>query len=173
MSYWKNVEQCKEEFLRATVSHTSTYMGKAIIINLLDGKSLSQFAIKADASEFHCHVQWKWINETILCTGWPKSKFANSNGCNSLDKHFWPHVGKAKMCLAGVSLFWFFSCLFTIFSCLFTIFKINVHLSNAFWLYQHRVRNAYFQRYNQKKFYILIWVTLYVGHSGIFRDFSR
>ena len=31
----------------------------------------------------------------------------------------------------------------------------------TFWLYQHRVRNAYFQRCSQNKFQILIWVTLY------------
>ena len=37
-------------------------------------------------------------------TGWPKSKFANSNGYNFVNMHFWPHVGKAKMCLGVVSL---------------------------------------------------------------------
>ena len=36
--------------------------------------------------------------------------------------HFWPYIGKSKMCLGVVSSF-FFSCLFTIFSCLFTIFS--------------------------------------------------
>ena len=40
----------------------------------------------------------------MVRTGWPKSKFANSNGYNSVNMHFWPHVGKAKMCLGVVSL---------------------------------------------------------------------
>ena len=48
-------------------------------------------------------------NSTYLCTyistGWPKSKFAISNGYNSEDTHFWPHVGKAKMCFGGLHLF--------------------------------------------------------------------
>ena len=51
----------------------------------------------------------------VPCTGWPKSKFAISNGYTSINMHFWPHVGKAKMCFGGLHLFSFFSCLFTIF----------------------------------------------------------
>ena len=35
-----------------------------------------------------------------------------------------------------------FENLFIFFSCLFTIFLKNYHPSNAFWLYQHRVKNA-------------------------------
>ena len=31
--------------------------------------------------------------------------------------------------------------------------KINFHLSNTFWLYKHRVRNAYFPSYSQNKFW--------------------
>ena len=40
----------------------------------------------------------------VIHTGWPKSKFTNSNGyiCSSENKHFWSHVGKAKMCLKGL-----------------------------------------------------------------------
>ena len=30
---------------------------------------------------------------------------------------------------------------------MFTIFKINARLSNAFWLYQHRVKNTWFLSY--------------------------
>ena len=33
--------------------------------------------------------------------GWPKSKVATSNGCDSESKHFWPYVGKVKMGLRG------------------------------------------------------------------------
>ena len=32
-------------------------------------------------------------------------------------------------------------------SCLFTIFKINIHLQNTFWSYQHGVKYAYFHSY--------------------------
>ena len=53
-----------------------------------------------------------------------------------------------------------FENLFTFFSCLFTIFQKNLHLSNTFWFYQHRVRNAQFQRQSKLKKQILIWVTL-------------
>ena len=38
-------------------------------------------------------------------TGWPKSIFEMSFGYNSETMHFWPHVGKAKMCLRGVQFF--------------------------------------------------------------------
>ena len=48
----------------------------------------------------------------------------------------WPHhVCNANMCLDGVHLLQFFSCLFT-------ILKINVRLSNIFWLCQHVVKNV-------------------------------
>ena len=72
---------------------------------------------------------------TQLDTGWPKSKFEMSFGNNSETMHFWPHVGKAKMRLRGIQFFWFSAV------CL-QFFKIIVHLSNAFWLNQHGVRNA-------------------------------
>ena len=61
--------------------------------------------------------------KVYLATGCPKSKSGISNCSASETTHFWPHVGKAKLCFGGLHLFWFFSCLFTIFSCLFTIFK--------------------------------------------------
>ena len=62
-----------------------------------------------------------WTQITFEITGWPKSKFANSNGYSSENTHFWPYVDKAKMCFGGLHLLLVFSCLFTIFSCLFTI----------------------------------------------------
>ena len=40
-------------------------------------------------------------------TGWPKSKFPFSNGYNSENKLFWPHVDKAKMHLRGGRIFQF------------------------------------------------------------------
>lgn len=49
--------ESRKLFFRDTVAHTSAYLGKAIIMNLLDGKSLSRFAVSAAASEFHCHLQ--------------------------------------------------------------------------------------------------------------------
>ena len=36
----------------------------------------------------------------------------------------------------------------------------NCHISNPFWLYQHRIRNVYFQSCSHLKFQLLIWVTL-------------
>ena len=41
----------------------------------------------------------------ISTTGWPKSKFAISNSYNSINMHFWPHVGKAKICFGCLHLF--------------------------------------------------------------------
>ena len=38
-------------------------------------------------------------------TGWPKSKSGISNGSESVTKHSWPHVGKAKIGLRGGSFF--------------------------------------------------------------------
>ena len=52
-----DLESGKDQFLRDSVAQTSIYMGKTIIINLLDAKSLSQFALSASASEFQCKVQ--------------------------------------------------------------------------------------------------------------------
>ena len=61
------------------------------------------------------HIDWvTLLNKLVIqdklilfaTTGWPKSKVATSNGCNSESMHFRPYVGKAKMCLGGVSLFW-------------------------------------------------------------------
>ena len=45
-------------------------------------------------------------NAIFHYTGWPKSKSVISNGCASKAMHFWPYVGKAKMCLRGGSFFW-------------------------------------------------------------------
>ena len=42
----------------------------------------------------------------IANTGWPKSKFTFSIYSISETKRFWPHVGKAKMCLRGGGFFW-------------------------------------------------------------------
>ena len=95
------------------------------------------------------------------CTGWPKSKFTFSICSISETKHFWPHVGKAKMCLRGGGFFQFSKiCLHFSAVCL-QFFKKNCHISNTFWLYQHGVRNAHRQSYSHLKSEILIWVTLY------------
>ena len=65
------------------------------------------------------------------------------------------------MRLRGVQFFLFSAvCLQFSAVCLQFVKKIG-RFSNAFWLYQHRVRNAQFQSYSQKTFQILIWVTLY------------
>ena len=79
----------------------------------------------------------------LATTGWPKSKFPISNDCTSVCVHFWPHVGKAKMCLRGGSLFQFSKICLHFFSCLFTIqlFVYNsavcLHFSakSRFWLF--------------------------------------
>ena len=76
-------------------------------------------------------------------TGWPKSKFANLNGYNSENMHFWPHVGKAKMCFGGLHLF-------------FKIVNKQLKTENKCrppkhilaLPTQHGVRNAYFQSYS-------------------------
>ena len=82
------------------------------------------------------------INKTSYDTGWPKSKFANSNGYNSVNMHFWPDVGKAKMCLAWHAYVYFdFSAVCLQFP------KINLHL-NTFWLHQNGVKNAYLLSYS-------------------------
>ena len=102
-----------------------------------------------------------FFNCIIFSTGWSKSKVATLNGCNSGIMHFWPYVGKAKMGLE-VALF--------LKHCNQTAENVNkfskierkCHLSNPFWLYQHRVRNAYFQSYSHLNLQLLIWVTLYL-----------
>ena len=58
------------------------------------------------------------------------------------------------MCLGGISLF-----SKIVNKQLKTENKLTLHLPKTFWLFLHRVRNAYFQSYSQKKFQILIWVT--------------
>ena len=66
-----------------------------------------------------------------------------------------PMLVKPK-CVWEVKIYFHFSAF-----CLQFFFKINFQLPNIFWLYQHRVRNAYFQSYSQNEFQILIWVTMY------------
>ena len=74
------------------------------------------------------------------------------------------------MCLRGVQFFLFSAvCLQFSAVCLQFVKKIG-RFSNAFWLYQHRVRNAQFQSYSQKTFQILIWVTLYLLPSTVHKD---
>ena len=72
-----------------------------------------------------------------------------------------PMLVKPK-CVWEVKVYFYFSAVCLQFSaaCL-QFFKKNFHLPNTFWLYQHMVRNAYFQSYSENKFQILIWVTLY------------
>ena len=86
----------------------------------------SRFEVNCGESKILIGFSTTKLNWIILPTGWPKSKVATLNGCNSESMHFWPYVDKAKMGLGGVSLFSFFSCLFTIFSCLFTISQIKL-----------------------------------------------
>ena len=52
-----NLQEGRDQFLREIVANTSIYIGKAIIVNLLDSKSLSNFASNASTSEFKCKVQ--------------------------------------------------------------------------------------------------------------------
>ena len=42
---------------------------------------------------------------TLSHTGWPKSKVAISNSCNSSNVHIWPTIGKAKMCFKSGGFF--------------------------------------------------------------------
>ena len=61
--------------------------------------------------------------------------------------HFWPHVGKAKMRLEGLSYF--------------SNLKTYLDIPNTFWLHQHWVKNTYLKicsHFNQQTF---IWITLY------------
>ena len=46
------IDRSRAAFLRDTVAHTSAYLGKAILINLLDAKSLAQLARKFKVSNF-------------------------------------------------------------------------------------------------------------------------
>ena len=64
------------------------------------------------------------------------------------------------MCLRGVHLFWFHSCLFT-------ILKINVRLSTAFCLHQQWLKIASFLRYNLSKIKKRNSDTLYKGLKKI------
>ena len=61
------------------------------------------------------HQHQHGVSLIKICTGWPKSKFANSNGYTFENTHIWSHIGKAKMCFRGLHLFSVFSCLLTIF----------------------------------------------------------
>lgn len=55
--YNLQADEAKDKFVRDDVASTSVYLGKAIIVNLLDAKSLSLFATNASASQFQCKVQ--------------------------------------------------------------------------------------------------------------------
>ena len=90
---------------------------------------------------YHCVLKLSVIF-TRFNTGCFFWKVKISNGCSSVMVHIWPNVGKNKMCLRGGRFFSIFENLFTFLSCLFTIFQNICHLSNLFWLYQHRVKYA-------------------------------
>ena len=74
--------------------------------------------------------------------------FPKVKGCCSETVHFWPHIGKAKMCLRGGNFFSIFKNLFALFVSLFIIFQVNCHLSYTFWLHQCKVKYVPFQSYN-------------------------
>ena len=61
------------------------------------------------------HQHQHGVSLIKICTGWPKSKFANSNGYTFENTHIWSHIGKAKMCFRGLHLYLVSSPLFTIF----------------------------------------------------------
>ena len=84
-------------------------------------------------------------------TGWPKSKFANSNSYYLYICIFDPMLVKPK-CVWEASIYFHFSAVYLQFSAVCLQFsKINGGLQNTFWLYQHGVRNAYFQSYSHLK----------------------
>ncbi len=47
----------RDKFVRDSVAKTSIYMGKAIILNILDVKCLSQYTDNVNCSDFHCNMQ--------------------------------------------------------------------------------------------------------------------
>ena len=81
---------------------------------------------------------------TILTSiGWPQSKVAIANGCNSWTKHIWPTIGKAKMC---------FSCggFLSVFSSLDTIFNFQFLKKYATTKTHFGLDNLWSRMHNQK-----------------------
>ena len=82
----------------------------------------------------------------IGTSDWKLSKVCS---CRTESVRFWPYVGKSKMRLRGSRFFqslkiWLqFSAV-----CLQLSKKSTYHLSNAFWLYKHRVKSAPIQLYS-------------------------
>ena len=75
-------------------------------------------------------------------------KIPKGKGCSSKTVHFWPYVGKAKMCLRGGRLFQFYEIYLHFSDVCLQFLRINYCLSNTFWLYQHKAKYAPFLSYS-------------------------
>ena len=127
---------------------------------------ISDLVVKAKMCLFTKHL-WNCSNVRLYQKGVINAKFQSNfplplKSCISDPMFVKPKcVWEGQFFSIFENLCTFFSFLFTIFSCLFTIFKSNVRLSNAFWLYKHGVKNAYFQSYELSKSEKCKWNTLY------------
>ena len=111
--------------------------------------SIFDVAITRVTKVLSANLQYKNLfGASVSTTGCSNWKITKVKGCGSETMHFWPHVVKTKRHLIGGRFFPIFRNLFTFFSCLFAICQINYHISNAFWLYQQRVKYALFLSYS-------------------------
>ena len=120
--------------LRSTLFIACRTMSLLLVGTMWLTRLSCMFGLFGEMLNFSFSLLWKTVFSFLLnqvgritfrnwnqrSTGWPKSKVADSNG----------------------------TFVYIIISCLFTIFKINVHLPNTFWLYQHGVKNVPFQFYS-------------------------
>ena len=84
-------------------------------------------------------------------------------GCRPEMVHFWPYVGKAKMRLKVDRWFWKIVNKELKIVNKFSKLEKIYHLSNAFWLYQQKVKSAPFQFYYHLLLTILYQNTLYTS----------
>ena len=117
-------------------SITEWFHAKSLNLHDSSEKDIIQFRTEVKRDSVKCKYIITYEGEFSV-----NVSFADSNGYNSENIHFWHYIGKAKMCLRGVNKYWFFNCLLT-------IFRIKCHLSNTFWLYHYGVKNACFQSYS-------------------------
>ena len=130
-----------------------------------DGRAKRMFCIFVNATALHAF--WKglahfdhWcitcfiisqnmvtLNHSKENTEWSNWKLSKWNGCRTESMHFSPYVGKAKICLRGGR--YFEKC------------KQICRLTNAYWLYQYRVKSAPFQFCSRLFLIIFNWNALY------------
>ena len=140
------------------MSYYSTFWEKKNKLSKDAGSSANRYYSFCITLQFGttCNVR------VIQFTGRFDWKLSNVDGCRTESVHFRLYVGKAKMLLRGGK--------HTAKNCKqISKNEENFHLSNAFWLYPHRVKSASIRFYTNLLLTIFNWHTLYLQNVPLLK----